>query len=209
VQLINISGFSIAEGERKVTETADKRQRKDPKGQMEMKEIVIIPTGDEIKKGTVLDTNSPRIMELVLAFWPACKIVRAAPPADVKEEIQNEIRHWGKGRGIIFLTGGSGGGRAFDCGLAVDCTHTALAELLPNSEAVEIVGSNGHLMAKIVAGVFEDKLVVSLPGPTVEAVSGAKAVLESLAENNIDCKKIAGKAAQAVFAQYGSWGHGL
>lgn len=166
-----------------------------------MEEVIIIPTGDEIKNGLVLDTNSPRIMELVLGCWPACRIVRAVPAEDVKEEIQKEIRGWGSGQGLIFLTGGSGGGRAFNSDLAVDCTHTAVEELLESSEAVEIIGSNGHLLAKIVVGKYEDKLLVTLPGPTVEAVGGAKAVLENLA-GELDLKRIATKVAQAILAQY-------
>lgn len=166
-----------------------------------MEEVVVIPTGDEIRKGTVLDTNSPRIMELVLGYWPDCRIVRSIPPFDVKEEIQKEIRNWGKGSGIIFLTGGSGGGRMFNSGLAVDCTHAAALELLPDGEAVEIIGSNGHLFAKIVVGIFEDKLVVTLPGPTTEAVSGAKAILANLS-GQIDCKRLAQSVARAVLAQY-------
>lgn len=166
-----------------------------------MEEIVIIPTGDEIKKGTVLDTNSPRIMELVLSSWPACRIIRSIPPVDVKEEIQKEIQSWGKGKGIIFLTGGSGGGKTFNDGLAVDCTHMAVGEFLPDSESVEIIGSNGHLFAKIVVGIFQDKLVVTLPGPTVEAISGANAVLENLSEH-MDCKQLAKKVAQAILARY-------
>lgn len=166
-----------------------------------MEEIVIIPTGDEIRNGLVLDTNSPKIMELVISLWPECKVVRSTPQDDIKEVIQQEVRGWGKGKGIIFLTGGSGGGKAFNSSLAVDCTHTAVIELIENSESVEICGSNGHLLAKIVVGNFEDKLIVTLPGPTVEAVSGAKAVLEALSEN-VNCKDIATKVAQAIFAQY-------
>ena len=166
-----------------------------------MEEVIIIPTGDEIKKGIVLDTNSPKIMELVLGYWPACRFVRTVPPVDVKEEIQKEIRGRGQGKGIIFLTGGSGGGKVFNNGLAVDCTHAAVEEILDSCESVEIIGSNGHLFAKIVVGKYEDKLIVTLPGPTVEAVSGAKTILENLSEN-IDYKLLATKVAQAIVNQY-------
>lgn len=166
-----------------------------------MEEVVIIPTGDEIKKGIVLDTNSPAIMQLVLGYRPTCRIIRSVPPVDIKEEIQKELRLWGKGDGIIFLTGGSGGGRVFDSDLAVDCTHAAVAELLGDSESIDIIGGNGHLFARIVVGRFEDKLVVTLPGPNAEALSGARAALENLSPA-IDCKLIARKVAEAVVAQY-------
>ncbi|WP_325532198.1 molybdopterin-binding protein [Sporomusa sp.] len=166
-----------------------------------MEEVVIIPTGDEIRQGLVLDTNSPQIMELVLGFWPACRIVRTVPPPDRKAEIQKEVRGWGQGRGIIFLTGGSGGGKMCNSGLAVDCTHEAVLEIVQGCEAVELIGSNGHLLAKIVVGRFENKLVVTLPGPTVEAVSGAKAVLGNTVED-VDVKTLALQVAQAIFAQY-------
>ncbi|QDR81994.1 molybdopterin-binding protein [Sporomusa termitida] len=166
-----------------------------------MEEVVIIPTGDEIRQGLVLDTNSPQIMALALGVWPACRIVRAVPPPDGKAEIQEEVRGWGQGRGIIFLTGGSGGGKVCDSSLAVDCTHEAVLDIVQGGEAVELIGSNGHLLAKIVVGRFKDKLVVTLPGPTVEAVSGAKAVLESAAED-IDCKTLAIQVARAIVAQY-------
>jgi hypothetical protein len=85
--------------------------------------------------------------------------------------------------------------------LAVDCTHEAVLEIVQGCEAVELIGSNGHLLAKIVVGRFEDKLVVTLPGPTVEAVSGAKAVLGNIVED-VNVKILALQVAQAIFAQY-------
>lgn len=170
-----------------------------------MQEVVIIPTGDEIRRGLVVDTNSPKIMELIIAKWPDCKVVRTTPPEDNKEMIQKEIKYWGKGAGIIFLTGGAGGGKVFNSGLSVDCTHIAAIELMQDSESTEIYGSNGHLLAKIVAGKFEDKLIITLPGPTVEAVNGAKAALEALTgRDNISYREIVTKVAQAICEQYPS-----
>ncbi|ABB15061.1 molybdopterin-binding protein [Carboxydothermus hydrogenoformans] len=167
-----------------------------------IEEVVIIPTGGEIKQGIVLDTNSPKLMELILKKWPDCKVIRTPPPEDDISAIQKEVKKWGKCKGIIFITGGAGGGKKFNSGLTVDCTHVAVLELIQNAESVEIHGSNGHLLAKIVVGKYEEKVIITLPGPTVEAVSGAKAALKVLDKGLLDCKVIAFEVADAIFSQY-------
>ena len=43
---------------------------------------IIIPTGDEVFNGTVLDTNSTAIMTLILKTFPWCHIKRLTPVED-------------------------------------------------------------------------------------------------------------------------------
>jgi len=166
-----------------------------------VREVVVIPTGDEIKEGVVLDTNSLAILELILNQWPGCRFIRAVPPPDNCKAIQSEIKRWGRHSGIMFLTGGAGGGKVYNSELTEDCTHKAVIELIPDAETIEIFGSNGHLFAKIVVGKFKEKIIVSLPGPNIEAVAGAKAAIKAIIEGK-DYKGIAIRVGQAICKQY-------
>ncbi|MDF2616823.1 MAG: molybdopterin binding domain protein, partial [Sedimentibacter sp.] len=41
--------------------------------------VVIIPTGNEILNGIVIDTNSPAIMQIILENYPTCEVTRLKP----------------------------------------------------------------------------------------------------------------------------------
>ena len=43
----------------------------------------IIPTGDEIKNGTVLDLDSARVLESLVKLSPEMVVTRLAPVVDV------------------------------------------------------------------------------------------------------------------------------
>ena len=141
-----------------------------------MKEVVIIPTGDEIIDGTVLDTNSPAIIGSLLKMEPLCEIHRIAPVADNLDAICEAVDIWVKrGVSLVVIIGGSGGGRRFSSTLSEDYTHNALESLLDEKVSREIWGKNGHMWCKLVCGKKSDTLVINVPGPHVEAVAAFEA----------------------------------
>lgn len=168
---------------------------------------VIIPTGDEILNGIVTDTNSPAIMGLILEAFPQCEVTRVKPVNDTEEKITNKLSECiDKGNELIFLIGGSGGGHRYIPTLGKDYTHSALVKFLPDAEAREIYGANGHLWSKLIAAKKGGSIIITVPGPYVEAVAAAGAAIELLerGEENIDI--IVSKTAEAVLEKYPSGG---
>jgi len=164
--------------------------------------VTIIPTGDEIANGTVVDTNSPRIMELILSRFPQCSITRTTPVRDIEKDIAGELEKYISKVDLIFLLGGTGGGRRFDNSLAYDYSHCAVLSLMPEASYRELYGSNGHLWSKLVVAKKSGTLIITLPGPYVEAEAAAKAVVEDL-DAGVDLPEtIVTHVAQAVLSQY-------
>ena len=94
-----------------------------------MKKILLIPTGNEICQGIVLDTNSPALMAIALEHFPRACVQRLAPVQDHPEIIRQALvdhQDWD----LIILIGGSGGGKIYDPDLAADMTHLAMDSLL-------------------------------------------------------------------------------
>ncbi|TDT61901.1 molybdopterin-binding protein [Fonticella tunisiensis] len=169
--------------------------------------VFIIPTGDEILNGTVIDTNSSAIMEMLLENFPACEITRTRPVYDLEEEIIEKLdRCVEKGGDLIFLIGGSGGGHRYIPTLGKDYTHSALTAYLSNVECREIYGPNGHLWSKLVVGEKLKSLIVTVPGPFVEAVAAAKAAIEIIKSGERNLNVLVEATSKAVFSQYPSGG---
>lgn len=165
-----------------------------------MKRAVIIPTGEEIKSGLVLDTNSPAIMEIILEKYPMAVVLRAEPAADEMGAISQAIMLY-QDSDLIIIIGGSGGGKKYDSSLAPDVTHTVLENLLVDRQIKEIYGYNGHLWSRLIIGRFGNAIVANVPGPMVEAVAASKAIVQGLAAGN-DLSSISGETAEAVMDQY-------
>lgn len=161
---------------------------------------VIIPTGNEILAGVVLDTNSPAILEIILEKYPAAHVVRAKPVPDEAEEISRALERY-REFDFIVLIGGSGGGKDYDPSLAADFTHTALKKLLTDVQVKEIYGYNGHLWSCLVLGRLGQTIVANVPGPFAEAVAAAGAIVRALAAGD-DLPAVSKQTAQAVLAQY-------
>ena len=53
---------------------------------------MIIPTGDELAAGIVLDTDAPEIMKNLLAINGSAEVVRIAPVIDKEEAIVSKIK---------------------------------------------------------------------------------------------------------------------
>ncbi|MDR3560342.1 MAG: molybdopterin-binding protein [Negativicutes bacterium] len=172
-----------------------------------MEKVVIIPTGDEILQGIVLDTNSPALMGIILEKFPSARVERATPVPDDPEAIKTALKQHSDYDLIIFI-GGSGGGKCHDPDLAEDMTHPTLGALLSPKLEKKIYGYNGHLWSCLMVGRWNGKaLVANVPGPYVEAVAAGKALIAAIAKGR-ELEETSERIAQAVLAQYPS-GSGL
>ncbi|AEE90350.1 Molybdopterin binding domain protein [Tepidanaerobacter acetatoxydans Re1] len=168
---------------------------------------IIIPTGDEILNGTVVDTNSPAIMALILERFPGCEVTRITPSVDNETTIITKLKRAIEEKAdLIFIIGGSGGGHRFIPNAARDFTHTAILKMFPNSCFKEIYGKNGHLWSKLIAAKESNSLLVNVPGPYVEAVAAAEAALDSILKGETDPQIIVERTSEAVSRQYPSGG---
>ena len=165
-----------------------------------MDKISIIPTGEEILRGTVIDTNSPALMEILLSLYPGADVRRTRPVPDERSAIMRELERQAD-RDLVVLIGGSGGGRRYDRELAEDMTHPVLEDVLTDKAVRRIYGPNGHLWSCLVAGYFGKALVVNVPGPYVEAVAAGKALARGLADGQSP-QSLADMVAGAVLRQY-------
>ena len=67
----------------------------------------ILPTGNEIKDGTVLDLDCPKILEKLVKLNPEMVVVRQAPVVDVEKNIVEAMRRCVEdGAELIVLVGG-------------------------------------------------------------------------------------------------------
>jgi len=172
-------------------------------GYMPVNEAVIIPTGNEIREGIVLDTNSPAVMYSLVCMEPLCLVHRETPVNDDKIAICQAIERWiEKNVGLIVLIGGSGGGHRFSSTLSEDYTHTALEEFLDEKAVQEIWGKNGHLWCKLLCGKKNGTVIVNIPGPFVEAKAAIEAFCRTYQESPSNFTRINAAMASAVLAQY-------
>ncbi|WP_343207949.1 molybdopterin-binding protein [Anaerolentibacter hominis] len=163
---------------------------------------VIIPTGNEIKEGIVLDTDSPGIMARLLALNPCMDIRRIPPVLDSEDRIWEAIDSWVKKEvHLIVLIGGSGGGHRFSDTLGKDFTHTVMADLLEDKYCREIYGKNGHLWSKLIIGTTRHSLLINVPGPYEEAMAAIGAFCHSY-EEGCPLSEINLAMADAVIALY-------
>jgi molybdopterin biosynthesis enzyme len=167
-----------------------------------MKYGILLPTGDEIRNGTVLDTDSPSIMERILRAFPDAQVCRMPPQPDDAGVISEKIRELVLAQpDLIVLIGGSGGGHRYSSTLGKDFTHSALENRLSPVYSREIYGKNGHLWTKLVCGKWGNTLVVNVPGPYVEACAAAEALVETLCAGK-GLNEVNQAMAEAVLRQY-------
>ncbi|MBD3346398.1 MAG: molybdopterin-binding protein [Chitinivibrionales bacterium] len=168
-----------------------------------IRKAAIIPTGDEIVEGVVVDTNSPAIRDLILHTFPDCAIALCSPCSDIAEVIAAAIERQIEERcDCIVLIGGCGEGHCRCPGLGIDVTPRAIENVLKEYWTRDIYGSNGHRWARIMAGRAGNSLVVNVPGPYVEACAAAEALLAVLKQGDWECRSIAEACAEAVITQY-------
>ena len=174
-------------------------------GRQLINKAVIIPTGDELKSGIVLDTDSPMIMQVIPSINNNCNIIRNKPVKDAESAITNCIRSYAEQDvDLIVLIGGSGGGHRHSSTLGKDFTHSSLDSVLDIKHTTELYGKNGHLWSKIVCGIINKTVVINVPGPYQEARAAIEAFKRAFEENKEDLKLINARMAEAVKLQYGT-----
>lgn len=162
----------------------------------------LLPTGGEIRDGTVLDLDCPRIMEQLVRMNPEMVITRLAPLLDVEENIAAAMQRCvDEGAELIVLVGGSGGGHRFSDRLSEDYTHSAMERWLEQKTSKQIYGKNGHMWTNLVCGTKDGCLVVNVPGPLREAAAAIEAFVKSAGEPP-DIFAINQAMTEAVLAQY-------
>jgi len=164
-----------------------------------IEKAAVLPTGDEIQSGVVLDTDSPEIIRQLVMLNPGMEIIRRRPLSDDPDKIRETILSSAAKSDLVILIGGSGGGHRCSESLGKDFTHTALSEILTGASTRELYGKNGHLWCKLMLGRIGNALVFNLPGPFVEA----KAAMEAFCKNfGCPANEMIDAMAKAVIAQY-------
>ena len=171
-----------------------------------MKKVYILPTGDEIKNGTVLDLDAPELMAQTLRVYPQAEITRLCPLVDVEDTILEAVKALaGEQPDLIVLIGGSGGGHRFSSSLGKDFTHSALERFLDLYSSHEIYGKNGHLWSKLICGRKNRTTLINVPGPLVEAAAAYAAFLRVYGTGR-SLDEISLAMAEAVYDQYPAGG---
>lgn len=169
------------------------------------KKVLIIPTGDELSAGIVLDTDSPAIIQVLLAVNGNALITRIPPVLDRESEITDNIKRYSdEGYDLIVLIGGSGGGHRYSTTLGKDFTHSSLESILYEKKEGELYGKNGHMWSKLVIGKLNDTLVFNVPGPYEEAKATINAFKESYLKDSDDLGTINKNMLAALKSKYGA-----
>lgn len=167
-----------------------------------MKSAYILPTGDEIRSGIVLDLDAPEIIRQIVRAFPQAEVTRLCPLLDVEDAIFQKISEVvEKHPDLVVLIGGSGGGHRFSKSLGKDFTHSALERFLDEYASHEIYGKNGHMWSKLVCGKKGVTTVINVPGPFDEAKAACEAYLKAVAEGK-SLDDVSLDMANAVLAQY-------
>lgn len=168
-----------------------------------IKKAVIIPTGDEIKSGIVIDTDSSMIMQELIKLNGSCNISRTEPICDEENSIINIVKNYASdGMDLIVLIGGSGGGHRYSKTLSKDYTHSSLELILDEKYSSELYGKNGHMWSKLYCGKIGSTVVINVPGPYDEAQAAIIAFCASFQKDKENLKEINKNMIEAVKGQY-------
>lgn len=141
--------------------------------------VEILPTGDELCSGVVLDTDSPMLIQQLLKLNNNCMIRRNAVTQDTQGAITQRIRQCLlQEPDLIILIGGSGSGHLHSEVLGKDYTHAGMESLMDEYKATSLYGKNGHMWSRLVCGYIGKTLVMNVPGPYVEAQAAIEAFCE-------------------------------
>ena len=164
---------------------------------------IIIPTGQEILDGIVLDTDSPTVMSCLIGMTPNCEIYKIAPLPDDIHGIRDAVENWvAQNANLIVLIGGSGGGHRHSRTLSPDCTWVAILDVVDRKACREIRGKNGHLWCKLICGKKGETMIINLPGPFVEAKACIEAFCQVYPAAEGDLGKINQAMTEALLALY-------
>ena len=142
------------------------------------KRAIILPSGFEIQKGLIQDTNSPYLKERLTE--EGFKVTIGKVLEDDLGSIASALtRAVNEGFGLVITTGGVG---AED----KDRTIEALLELDPTTSAPYIIryekGTGRHEKDGVKIGVayVKPSFIIALPGPHEEAKIGIEVIIEGL-----------------------------
>ena len=167
-----------------------------------MKKAFVMPTGDEIQNGIVVDCDSPEIMGQLIRRFPEIEVTRLAPLRDGEETIKEALKQvLTAAPDLVVFIGGSGGGHRHSPSLGMDYTQSALESFLSTKAVREIYGKNGHLWCKLLCGKVEETWVINVPGPFAEAKAAMEAFLHSYSPA-ASLSEVNEAMALAVYAQY-------
>ncbi len=145
----------LSRSEEMVSEISDRVRRR----------CMVFPTGGEVKRGLIKDTNSPFIKSRLETEGYAVEIGPVLD--DDQDAISRAIEAAGSGHGLIITTGGVGAE-------SKDRTVEALTALDPDAPAPYITkyhkGTGRHEKegVRIAVGSIGKTLIVTLPGPNDE-----------------------------------------
>lgn len=163
---------------------------------MKLREVFLIPTGDELASGVVIDTDSPMIMQKILRKEPNCRCVRLPVTPDDREVLASRISESAEqGADLIIVIGGSGSGHLHSELLGEDHTGETMESVLDTYTDTALYGKNGHMWSRLMCGRIGKALAVNVPGPNAEAAAVTEALLAHLDEA---CESINREMADAL-----------
>jgi len=142
------------------------------------KRVKIFPTGFEVSKGLISDTNSPMLAESLEKIGYEVKIGDVIND-DANDVAYHLIRACEDGYGLVITTGGVG---------AEDKDHTVEGLLLldPHAATPWLVkyhkGTGRHVKhgVRIGVGKVGNTVIINLPGPNDEVALGLEIILQQL-----------------------------
>ncbi|MBC7108225.1 MAG: competence/damage-inducible protein A [Methanomassiliicoccales archaeon] len=163
------------------------------------KRCIVFPTGEEVKKGTIRDTNSPYIKSRLEAEG-FCVDIGNALNDDVDEIATALNSAIDSGYGVVITTGGVGAE-------SKDCTVEALRRVDPHAATPYVTkykkGTGRHAKdgVRIGTGRVGESLLVTLPGPH-EEVKILIEILISCIKRGESKDRIAAEIARALRERY-------
>ena len=160
-----------------------------------LKRVKVFPTGSEVIKGIIKDTNSPLIKQAFEKRGYKVSIGEPLPDDEiaVTNSIENDIY---EGYGIIITTGGVGAEEK-------DKTIEATTRLDPTAAVPWIVkfekkGRHIKEGVRIGVGKVGKALIINLPGPTDEVKECLEVILNEMEKGDYDKETLANLLASKL-----------
>lgn len=160
------------------------------------KRAIVFPSGFEVKKGLIQDTNSPYIAKRLKQEGINVTIGETLED-EVKLIVPALIRAINDGFGLIITTGGVGAEKK-------DRMIEAILELDPEASTPYIIhyekGTGRHEKdgVKIGVGYVRPSLIIALPGPHEEVKIAVEAIIEGLLKKNMSKEELALSLSQKL-----------
>ncbi|MEM1546242.1 MAG: molybdopterin-binding protein [Candidatus Methanomethylicia archaeon] len=168
------------------------------KKKMKMRAIVF-PTGFEVKRGIIKDTNTPLIIDKLEK--EGFKAVHGPVLDDDEYMIAAKIREAvDSGFGLIILTGGVG---AEDKDKTIEGIEKATKNIRTEYVVKYHQGKGRHAKSgvRIAVGRYGESIIIALPGPTDEVKECIDIVIEGV-KNNLKEEELAEKIANKLKLLY-------